>query len=243
MTAKATYELDAEPRAAQGKGASRRLRRLSDKVPAILYGGKEKPDCIALDQKKVMHAMENPSFFSRILTLNFPGKKQQVVLKAVQRHHFKKSLLHMDFLRVNPTDVIQMKVPIRFMGGEVAPGVVDEAGIVNHRMNELDIRCQVQHLPEYIEIDISKMVLDQTLHISDLTLPKNVESVALSHGKEHDHAVVSIHLPKVIVEETPAPVETTEESTEATAESAAKETKEASAKDKSKEAGTKDKGK
>lgn len=205
MSVKAKYELHAEIREAEGKGASRRLRRLYDKVPAILYGGKEPAQTISLDQKKVMHALENPTFYSKILTLHLPDKKQQVVLKDLQRHHFKKSIMHMDFLRVNPTDVIDMRVPLHFIGADVAPGVVDQGGIVNHRMMDLEIRCQVKDLPESISVDITNMVLDQTMHISDLKLPQGVESVVLAHGKEHDHAIVSIHQPKVFVEEAPAP--------------------------------------
>jgi large subunit ribosomal protein L25 len=215
MTAKTTYQLDAVFRETQGKGASRRLRRMEDKVPAILYGGNEDPIKIALDQKKMMHALENPGFYSHILTLHLPNKKQQVLLKDLQRHHYKKSLLHIDFLRVSPNDVIHMRVPIHFSGATEAPGVVDGSGIVLHRMNDLDVKCQVKDLPEAIEIDLSKMQLDQTLHISDLKLPKGVESVALSHGPDHDLAVVSIHLPRAAVEETE------ETATEAAAETAA----------------------
>src|SRR4051812_7569068 len=123
MTTKAIFELNAEVRHEQGKGASRRLRRTQDQVPAILYGGKEPPQNIALDQKKVMHALENPAFFSHILGLNIAGKKQQAVLKDVQRHPFKKALLHLDFQRVSASDHIHMHVPLRFEGDANCPGV------------------------------------------------------------------------------------------------------------------------
>src|ERR1700730_8355351 len=93
-TAKNKFELEAELRTDQGKGASRRLRRMHDKIPAILYGGKDAPTAIALDQKKVMHALENQAFYSHILTLHIDGKKHQAVLKDVQRHHFKKAINH-----------------------------------------------------------------------------------------------------------------------------------------------------
>lgn len=230
MNAKVKYELVAELREHEGKGASRRLRRLEDKIPAILYGGQEPALPISLDQKKVMHALENPVFYSKILTLNLADKKQQVVLKDLQRHHYKKSILHMDFLRVNPNDVIAMRVPIHFIGADVAPGVKDQAGIVNHYMMDLEVRCKVKDLPESIEVDISKMELDQTIHISHLKLPEGVEAVALSH--DNDLGVVSIHLPRVYVEEQPV----VEAAAEAPAtEVAGKETKEAA--DKSKEKG------
>lgn len=134
----------------------------------------------------------------------------------------------MDFLRVRPTDVIAMRVPLHFIGETEAPGL-ESGGIVNHRQSDLEIKCQVKDLPAFIEVDISKLEMDQTLHISDLKLPKGVESVALSHGPEHDHPVVAIHMPKVIVEEeevTAAAEETGEAETAETAtkEAAAKET-------------------
>jgi len=224
MPAKAIYELDAELRITQGKGASRRLRRLEEKVPAVLYGGNEPAQNIALNQKKVMHALEHTSFYSHILTLNMEGKKQQVILKDLQRHHYKKSILHMDFFRVRPTDTITMRVSLHFIGGEEAPGV-EAGGIINHRLSDLEIKCQVKDLPASIDVDISKLEMDQTLHISDLKLPKGVESVALSHGEEHNHAVVAIHMPKIIVEEEIAPP-AAEGAEGATSEAAAKETKE-----------------
>jgi large subunit ribosomal protein L25 len=202
MTAKAIFELNAEMRHDQGKGASRRLRRTQDKVPAILYGGNEAPLAIVLDQKKVLHALENQAFYSHILTLNIGGKKQQAVLKDLQRHHFKKSIFHMDFQRVKATDHIHMHIPLHFLGEANCPGV-KAGGIVNHRLIDVEVRCLASSLPEYIEVDLSKMGLDQTLHLSHLKLPKGVELVALSHGHgpEHDHTVVSIHLPRRANEE------------------------------------------
>jgi len=206
MTAKALYTLDATLRVDQGKGASRRLRRTEDRVPAILYGGKEAPTAISLDHKKVMHTLENPKVFAHLLTLNLNGETQQVVLKAIQRHHYKKGVMHIDFLRVKPTDVLVMKVPLIFVGGLEAPGVKDAGGVINHQMNDIEVRCQAQNLPESITVDISKMELDQTLHISHLKFPTGVESQVLSHGPEHDHPVVSVHLPRALIEEVEAPV-------------------------------------
>ncbi len=160
-TAKTKYELDAKLRNVQGKGASRRLRRDSNEVPGILYGGGEEPTLISLAQLKLLHALENPGIFSQLLNLNVEGKKQQVILKDLQRHHYKKAVLHIDFLRVKPTDMITMKIPIHFTGAEESPGVKDNGGIVQHHLSELEVRCQVQHLPESIDIDLSNMMLDQ----------------------------------------------------------------------------------
>lgn len=197
MTAKAIFELNAELRHDQGKGASRRLRRTEDKVPAILYGGNDAPLAIMLDHKKVLHALENQAFYSHILTLNIGGKKHQAVLKDLQRHHYKKAIFHLDFQRVKATDKINMHVPLHFIGEANSPGV-KAGGIVNHRMIEVEIRCLASSLPEYIEVDLSKLELNEAIHLSQLKLPKGLELVALSHGHEEDHdqAIVSIHLPR-----------------------------------------------
>lgn len=211
MTAKAIFELNASLRHDQGKGASRRLRRNHDQIPAILYGGNEPPQTISLDQKKVMHALANPGFFSHILTLHLEGKKQQVVLKDVQRHHFKKAVAHMDFQRIKASDLIHMHVPLRYLGEATCPGVKD-GGIVSHHLIDVEVRCRADALPEFIEVDISNMELDQGLHLSDLKIPKGVELSALAHGHgpEHNHSVVSIHLPRIIEEPAPVVEETAE---------------------------------
>jgi large subunit ribosomal protein L25 len=203
MASKATFELTALVRTTQGKGASRRLRQLEDRVPAVIYGGQEIPECITLDHKKVMHALEHEAFYSHILTLNFKETKQQVVLKAVQRHPYKRAVLHMDFQRAKPTDSIHMRVPLHFVGAANAPGI-KQGGIFTHQMNDLEIRCEAQYLPEFIVVDISSMQLEQILHLSDIVLPTGIEIVALSHGTEHDHPVVSLHLPRGAKEDTTA---------------------------------------
>jgi large subunit ribosomal protein L25 len=206
MTAKAIFELQAELRHDQGKGASRRLRRTQDKIPAILYGGKEAPVAICLDHKKVMHALENKAFYSHILTLHIGGKPQKAVLKDLQRHHFKKAIFHMDFLRVNATDHINMHIPLRFVGAETAPGVL-AGGIVNHPLIDVEVRCLASDLPEEVVVDISKLNLDESIHLSQLKLPKGTELVAFLHGhvEDHDQVVVAIHLPRQIEEEVEAP--------------------------------------
>lgn len=206
MTAKAIFELQAELRQDQGKGASRRLRRTQDKIPAIVYGGGEAPAAITLNHKKVMHALENKAFYSHILTLDIAGKKQKAVLKDLQRHHFKKAIFHMDFLRVNATDHINMHIPIRFVGAEKAPGVL-AGGIVNHGMIDVELRCLASDLPEEIVVDVSKLDLNQSIHLSQLKLPKGTEPVAFLHGHaaDHDQVVVAIHLPRQMKEEDVAP--------------------------------------
>jgi len=203
------FELHAELRHDQGKGASRRLRRLADKVPGIIYGGGEQPVSLSFEHKQLTKALENEAFYSHILTIQVDGKKQQAVLKALQRHPFKPRILHMDLLRITGKEKIQMQVPLHFTGEDNAPGVKLSNGIVSHIISTVEVRCLPADLPEYIEVDLSKMALDQSLHLSELKLPKGVELVALLHGidAEHDLPVASIHMPRAATEEsTAAPV-------------------------------------
>ncbi len=195
------FTLHAKGREDTGKGASRRLRRLAAEIPAIVYGGKNAPAKISMNHKDVVKALENEAFYSHVIALDIDGKSQDVILKDVQRHPIKPVILHMDFLRVNKKTLLSTKAPIHYTNEDVCVGVKVGGGIIAHTMTEIDISCLPQDLPEYIEVDMSAVELGQTLHISDITFPKGVTSVALSHGSDHDLPIVSINKPKA------APVE------------------------------------
>ena len=208
--------LEAESRADMGKGASRRLRRLENKVPAVLYGGDKKPQAIHLLHNKVMKALETESIYSSVFDLRVNGKVEHVILKDLQRHPFKPVILHMDLQRVTAKDVLVKMVPLHFINEESSIGVRD-GGMVNHNMVHVEVRCQAQHLPEFIEVDLSGMAIDDVLHLSDLKLPKGVHLALDPKVGGHDHPVVSIHVPRaaVIEEEVEAEdVEAIEEAAE-----------------------------
>lgn len=203
------FELHAEPRHEQGKGASRRLRRVANKVPGIIYGGGETPAALSFAHKDLMKALENEAFASHILTIHIEGKKQKAVLKALQRHPYKPRILHLDLLRITGKEKIQMTVPFHFVGEDVAPGVKLDKGIVSHLMSNIEIRCLPDDLPEYLEVDLSNLQVDEAIHLADLKLPKGVEIVSLLQGTdpEFNLPVASIHIPRAAaVEETAAPV-------------------------------------
>lgn len=198
------FELNATARADVGKGASRRLRRNQDVVPGIVYGAKKDPVAINVAHNEIKHALENEAFYSHILTLKIDGKAEQVVLKDIQRHPAKPKIQHLDFLRISATDKITMHVPLHIQGEEVAPGV-KAGGIVSHQMTSVDVRCMPADLPEFINIDISKLALDEAIHLADLKAPKGVEFIDIMH--DNNPSIVAIHLPRAAKEE--------EESTEA----------------------------
>lgn len=214
------YELTAETRAKSGKGYSRRLRRLENKVPAIVYGGEKNPTLISLDHNALVNALESEAFYSHILTLHVEGKEEKVVLKDLHRHPSKPKILHADFMRVSAKTKITMQIPLHFQGEELAPGVKIQGGVVSHQMTEIEVRCLPGNLPEFIEVDISNLSIGDAIHLSQLKLPQGVEITALLQGEEHDQPVVSIHKPIISTEAQTAALQAEEQTPPPAAEGA-----------------------
>ena len=191
------FSLKASVRHDLGKGASRRLRRANQQVPAVVYGGEKDAQSIAVEKTAFYKAIEDESFFSSVITLVIEGKEEQVVVRDLQRHPYKPLLTHADFLRVDATHEITMNVPLHVVGEDVCVGIKDQDGELHVLANEVAISCLPKDLPDYLEIDISNAEIGTTLHLSDLTLPAGVTSVDLSHGEDHDNAVLSITKMKV----------------------------------------------
>ena len=189
-----SFEFEAQTRIATGKPAARRLR-LENKVPAIVYGAGKEPMPISLSHNKVIKALKHEAVYSHILTLNIDNHPEKVVLKALMRHPTKPKILHMDFLRINTKEKLTMRVPLHFLGEAKAPGLKD-MGVLSKLITHFDVSCLPADLPEFIEVDISAMAIGDSIHMSDVALPKGV---ALSHAivdHEHDQVVVSIHQPR-----------------------------------------------
>ncbi len=196
-----SFELAAEPRTDLNSTASRRLRR-AGKLPAIMYGGDNPPQAITLDHDQVLQQLQYEAFYSHILTVKLNGAEEKVVLRDLHRHPHKPKLLHMDLQRISETEKLHVNVPLHFLGEEVAPGVKRGGGIVSHQLTEAEVSCLPRHLPEYLEVDLSKLEVGDSLHLSDIKLPTGVELVALSRGPEHDAPVATIIVPRgVEVEE------------------------------------------
>jgi large subunit ribosomal protein L25 len=185
-----TFELTAEPREAMGTGASRRLRR-SGKVPAVMYGAGKDAVSLSLDHNQVFHNLENEAFHSSLITVKTGGNAEQAILRDVQMHPFKPRIIHVDLQRISATEKLHLKVPLHFVGEDVAPGVKLQNGIVNHLMTEVDISCLPSNLPEYLEVDLSGLNLHESVHLSDLKLPEGVDITTLAHGGD-DQAVAAI---------------------------------------------------
>jgi large subunit ribosomal protein L25 len=191
------FEITAHKRETQGTGASRRLRRRG-RVPGIVYGGEDGAVTIELDHKDLFQSLRNEKFHASILTLDLAGAKQQVLLRAVNMHPFKLQVQHVDFQRVSKDKKIHMKVPLHFANAEKSPGVKEQGGIASHVLNELDIVCFPDDLPEFIEVDLSNLTVGHSLHVRDIALPKGVE---LALHKSENPVLATVVIPALVTEE------------------------------------------
>jgi large subunit ribosomal protein L25 len=192
----ATIEFTAFPRATEGRGASRRMRRLG-KAPGIVYGGTKPPQPIELDHNALIHALRNEVFHASILTMKVDGASTEVLLRDVQMHPFRNEVLHVDFQRIDATRKIHMKVPLHFVNEDLSPAVKSQGAIVSHVMTEINISCLPKDLPEFIQIDLSELDTAHSLHVSGVKLPAGVSIVSHRTG---DPVVATAVVPKAVVE-------------------------------------------
>ncbi len=194
------FEINAEVREDTGKGASRRLRRHADQVPAIIYGAGKDAQPLTLVRKDLEKALENEGFFSQVLTLHVGKTKEKAVLKDLQRHPAKNRVMHADFMRIDEAVAIKVNVPIHFLNEDTCVGVKMEGGLIQHQATDIEVQCLPGDIPSYIEVDMLEIAVGQIVHLSDVTLPEGVASVALALGEDHDLAIASVNAPKVVEE-------------------------------------------
>ena len=195
------FDLIAEIREDQGKGASRRLRH-EGKVPAIIYGAGRPSRALTFDHNKVIRQLENESFYSSILNIQVNEKSQAAIVKDIQRHPSKQQIVHMDFQRIVEDEKIRMNVPIHYLNAEDAVGVKQEGGSVSQLITDIEVTCLPKDLPEYFEVDIENLGLNEMLYIADIKLPEGVEIPILAQGPENNRPIVSIQFIKeVVIEE------------------------------------------
>jgi large subunit ribosomal protein L25 len=195
-----SFEVGAESRKDQGKGASRRLR-LAGKVPAILYGGNGEPSNIMLDQLKLQGVIEDEKFYSSVITVKLDGQPQQAIVKDIQMHPARNAVLHVDLQRVLADQPIRIRLPIHFLNENTCPGVKTQGGLVAHLRTDIEISCLPKDLPEALEVDMAAMSLHDTIFLQDVKLPPGVTVPALTQGR--NMPVVAIHAPRA---EEPEPV-------------------------------------
>ena len=197
---KTSFELIAEFREDQGKGASRRLRH-AGRVPAILYGGARDPRALSMEHNKVSLALDNERFYSTIITIKVGSEPQAAILRDVQRHPWKNQIVHLDLQRVLEDEPVRIAVPLHFKGAEICPGVKTEGGMMSHLKNEVVVECLPKDLPEFLTVDTSALHVNQSLHLSDIAFPEGVVAVDTLTGR--NPVVVAVHAQRA--EEVAAP--------------------------------------
>ena len=196
----ADFVLNAELRSDKGKGASRRLRRQADQVPAILYGAGKEPQPLSIRHQDLHKACESEAFFSNIITINVDGNAEDAILKDLQRHPARDRIMHADFLRILMDQEITVEVPLHFINEETCVGVRQGGGNISHNMTSVEITCLPGDLPEFIEVDVEDVDVGSSIHMSELVLPQGLVIPSLQLGPDHDHVVVSVNAPKRIEE-------------------------------------------
>jgi large subunit ribosomal protein L25 len=190
------YLLNAETRSDLGKGASRRLRRLENKVLGIVFGGTKEPTPITVAMNEIVKLTENEAFFTSLVTLSIDGNTEQVVVKDMQRHPAKETIMHIDLMRIDANSKFTIHVPLHFINEDICLGVKESGGTIAHALNDIEVSCLPQDLPEYIEVDMALVNVGENIHISNLNLPAGVESIALMHGEDHDLLVSAVNAPR-----------------------------------------------
>jgi large subunit ribosomal protein L25 len=184
------FEFVAKSRDKSGKSAAKAVRRQGD-VPAVIYGGNLAPQMLVLEHNEIIKHLVHEAVYSHVLDVVVDGKVEKAVLKGIQRHPAKSKILHLDFMRVNESDKIKVRVPFHFINEATAVGV-KKGGIATHAMTEIEVTCLSSALPEFIAVDLANLDVGQSVHLSDLVLPAGVEIFELTHGADHDLPVVSI---------------------------------------------------
>jgi large subunit ribosomal protein L25 len=192
------FEFVAESRGQSGKSIARSLRR-QGKVPAVIYGGNGEPQMLALSHNEVVKRLDHEAVYSHVLDVSVDGNKEKAILKGVQRHPARFQILHLDFLRVNMSEALKVHVPLHFINEDTSIGG-KKGGIAAHAMVDVEVSCLPSVLPEFIEVDLSKLDIGESIHLSDIVLPKGVEIVALAQGPDHDLPVASMMVSRAVVE-------------------------------------------
>jgi large subunit ribosomal protein L25 len=194
-----SFTFGADVRETQGKGASRRLRH-TGKVPAILYGAHQDAQALILDQQNLLTMIADERFYSSIVRLKIGERTQEAIIKDVQMHPARNVVVHVDLQRVVENETIRIRLPIHFRGESVSPGVKTQGGVVSHMRADVEVSCLPKDLPEFLELDLSGMSLNDTKFLADIPLPVGV---AIPELTRRNAPVVSIHAPRA---EEPEPV-------------------------------------
>tara|TARA_Y100001970_G_scaffold73454_1_gene93236 strand:- start:1161 stop:1880 length:720 start_codon:yes stop_codon:yes gene_type:complete len=191
--------LNADLRVRTGTNKTREIRREDSMIPAIIYGNEEESKNIKLKLNELTKASENELFYTQILKIMLEGNEEKVVLKELQREPVKGKFLHADFQRVSRKTKLKVVVPFRFNGEEECEGVKTDGGVLAKAISEIEIACLAGDIPEAIEVDITNLMLNEAIRLSDITLPEGAEIPGFD--EENDQMIVSVNPPRAEEEE------------------------------------------
>ena len=205
----ATVSFSATAREGTGKGAARSLRRLGQ-VPAVIYGHGREPLALSLNARDLDKLLSHIQAESTVIDISVGGQTSKTLIREIQRHPIKRQILHVDFQALVAGEKVTVSIPIVLNG--IPEGVKLEGGVLDQTLRELEIEVDPSNIPDHVELDVSAMVIGDSLHVSDIKLPEGVEIL-----DDPETSVAVVAAPRAVIEETPA-VETAEGAPEAAAE-------------------------
>jgi large subunit ribosomal protein L25 len=188
----ASANLSVSTRDSSGKGSARSLRK-SGRVPAIIYGHGREPQALSINTRDLEKLLEHISAENTVIDLDLDGRSSRTLIREIQRHPFKRQILHVDFQELVAGEKVIVRVPVILIG--VPDGVRMDGGILDQTMRELEVEVDPANIPNHIEVDVTKMVIGSSLHVSDITLPEGVDVVA-----EDDASVAVVSAPRAAIE-------------------------------------------
>ena len=192
----ATATLSATPRSTVGKGAARKLRQAGE-VPAVIYGHGRPPQSLTLNSRDVEKLLVQISGTTTVVELSLDGAMTRTLIREVQRHPFKRQVLHVDFQELVAGEKVALSVPILFRG--IATGVREGGGILEEVLHQVHLRADPMSIPDHIDVDVSALTIGHSIHIRDLSLPAGADVM-----DDQDATVCIVSVPRALVEEKPA---------------------------------------
>ena len=192
----ATVSLSAKTRDTIGTGNARKLRQQGE-VPAVIYGHSREAKSLSLNTRDVEKLLSQIAGTSTVVELTVDGKTARTLIREVQRHPFKRQVLHVDFQELVAGEKVTLRVPLRFHGTPV--GVRDSGGILEETMHQVSLRVDPASIPDHIDVDVGALTIGHSIHVRDLNLPAGAEVM-----DEEDATVALVSAPRAVVEETPA---------------------------------------
>jgi large subunit ribosomal protein L25 len=202
----ATEVLIAHPRTETGKGAARKLRA-AKQVPGIVYGHKREPQSLALDARDLQKMLDRVSADTTVFELRIDGGSSRTLIRDIQRHPFRREILHIDFQELVAGELVTVDIPIVLVGTPV--GVRLSGGMLDVVLRTISVEVDPANIPNHIDVDVSNLDLHQSIHVRDLTLPPGVEVL-----ENEDETICVVAPPRAEVEAAPAAAEGAEGTSE-----------------------------